>query len=359
MVDEIRDTADIVVKPLPQFLKRLNVYSGATIMGDGTVSLILDVVGVAEKANIQIGSSKKQEIDALALAAAKNSLQDNQEFLFFELNGHGRYCLPLVLVQRLEEFSRNQIETSGKERIVKYRNSILPLISLNSFLKTKLDEEKSASEKISVIVVSKRRRLFGIEVNQIFDVISLVSEIEVPLQETMGVLGNIISGDNIATVVDVLSIIESVIGGDGTRDVAHSSKAHQSFKAKKQLRVLFAEDTPFFAKHVQKILNSLDIEVVHAFDGEAAINILKSSGPDSFDLILSDIEMPNMNGFQFAENVRKDHQWNKIPMIALTTSFREADVKKGLECGFNQYLEKLKADQLVDAIKNQLGGIVA
>jgi two-component system chemotaxis sensor kinase CheA len=358
VVDEIRDTADIVVKPLPQFLKRLNVYSGATIMGDGTVSLILDVVGVAEKANIQTGTNKKATQEAQALATSRNVNQETQELLFFELNGLGKYCLPLILVQRLEEFSRSQIESSGKERIVKYRNSILPLISLNAYLKTKPAESSEISEKISVIVVSKRRRLFGIEVNQIFDVINLSSEIETPLQETPGVLGNVISGDEIATVVDVLGIIEDIIGSDPA-GIQGAQKTITPLKSKKPLRILFAEDTPFFVKHVQKILTDLNIECVHALDGEAAMKILRSSTPEKFDLILSDIEMPNMNGFQLAEFVRKDAHWNKIPMIALTTRFREADVKKGLESGFNQYLEKLKADQLVEAIKTQLGGIVA
>lgn len=357
VVDEIRDTADIVVKPLPQFLKRLNVFSGATIMGDGRVSLILDVAGVAEKANIQTGSSKKQDLMEQA-NMSRTKLQENQELLFFELNGPGRYCLPLVLVQRLEEFPRLQVEISGKERIVKYRNSILPLINLNDFLKLKPAPEAVLSEKISVIVVSKRRRLFGIEVNQIFDVLSLVSDIESPLQETPGILGNIIAGDHIATVVDALGIIETIVGSDTTGKVS-APKELKSPKSNRPVRILFAEDTAFFVKHVQKILNDLNIEVEHAADGEIALKILKSSAPDRFDLVLSDIEMPNMNGFELATNVRKEPTLNKIPMIALTTRFKEADVQKGLESGFNQYLEKLKADQLVDAIKQQLGGIAS
>jgi two-component system chemotaxis sensor kinase CheA len=355
VVDEIRDTADIVVKPLPQFLKRLNVYSGATIMGDGTVSLILDVVGVAEKANIQVNSSKKDVSIQSGASALKSSTRENQEMLFFNLNGPGRYCLPLILVQRLEEFDRGEIETSGKERIVKYRDSILPLISLNEFLNLKPQPTTPLSEKVSVIVVSKRRRHFGIEVNQIFDVLGITSDIEAPLKETPGVLGNIVVGDHIATIVDVLGIIETVIGGEtGAPISARANNSH--FKFKKPPRVLLAEDTPFFFKLVQKVLTDLNIEVTHALDGEAALKILRQSPPGHFDLVLSDIEMPNMNGFDLATNIRGDSQWGKIPMIALTTRFKEVDVQRGLACGFNQYLEKLKADQLVDAIRDQLGG---
>jgi len=363
VVDEIRDTADIVVKPLPQFLKRLNVYSGATIMGDGSVSLILDVVGVAEKARIHTTTSKKEESLVQLSEANKLSFMESQEFLFFELNDSSRYCLPLILVQRLEEFSVNSIEVSGNERIVKYRNSILPIISLNDFFKIKPKPGVVNAEKISVIVISKRQRLFGIEVNQIFDVLRLTSEIEESLQNLPGVLGNIISGEHIATVIDVLGIIEAVIENEtttatGTRK-SSKPKLPSSKKLNRRIRVLFAEDTPFFAKHVTKVLSDMNIDVVHAIDGADALSKLKNSTNEKFDLILSDIEMPNMNGFDFATAVRANAKWNQIPMIALTTRFRDADIKRGLACGFNQYLEKLKADQLIDAINNQLGGLVA
>lgn len=358
VVDEIRDTADIVVKPLPQFLKRLNIYSGATIMGDGTVSLILDVVGVAEQAHIRGSSSKKQELEIINADQGMKKLLETQEYLFFELNDNGKYCLPLILVQRLEEFSRQQIEISGNEKIVKYRNSILPIISLNDFLKIKPTESKSQNDKISVIVISKRQRLFGIEVNQIHDVTRLNAEIEEPLQEVPGIHGNIIDGESIATVVDVLNIIEMTISKGTTGTTGHSL-LKPKVKTNRRLRILLAEDTIFFAKNIMKILNDQNIEVVHAYDGVAALKLLKNNRENKFDLILSDIEMPNMNGFTLAEMVRSDSQLKSIPMIALTTRFKDSDIKKGLNSGFNLYLEKLKPDQLIEAINNQIGGLVA
>lgn len=358
VVDEIRDTADIVVKPLPHFLKRLNVYSGATIMGEGTVSLILDVVGVAQKANIQLAGSKKQENDNSTLYGPNQKSNDIQEFLFFELNDNGRYCLPLILVYRLEEFSQSDIEVSGTEHIVKYRNSILPLINLNEALKINSNSKSNKNEKISVIVVSKKQRLFGIVVNQIYDVIGLNSDIEDTLQDTPGILGNIIYGDSIATVVDVLNIIENVIGKESSLTPG-SNSITKKINSNRRLRILLAEDTLFFAKHIMKVLNRFNVEIVHAQDGESAFKILKSPVSGNFDLVLSDIEMPNMNGFDLAKNIRSDSKLKDIPMIALTTRYKDSDIKKGFESGFNHYLEKLKPDQLIEAINNQLGGNVA
>jgi two-component system chemotaxis sensor kinase CheA len=192
-------------------------------------------------------------------------------------------------------------------------------------------------------------------VNEIFDVISVKSDFESSLQERVGILGNVITEQHIATVVDVLGIIEDVTEEKGT----HKTPRDTISSLKKRAKILFAEDTRFFVQHVQKILSELNVELVHAPDGDAAFKVLKSAADGEFDLVLSDIEMPIMNGFELAEKIRNEPKWKKLPMIALSTRFREADIKKGLEVGFNQYLEKLKADQLVEAIKAQLEGDVA
>jgi two-component system chemotaxis sensor kinase CheA len=357
VVDEIRDTADIVVKPLSQFLKKLSVYSGATIMGDGSVSLIVDVMGLGERARVINTGVKKQELDALGASTVKVFGNETQELLFFELNTPGRYCLPLALVQRLEEFSVKQIEISGKERIVKYRDSILPLINLNDYLKFKPTTDNKV-EKISVVVVAKRRRIFGIEVNQILDVIDVNSEIEAPLKETAGILGSIIVGDQIATVVDVLAIIEDILNGDEAIPIT-SKRPKKDLGAGKVIRpskILFAEDTLFFVRQVTKILETAGYEVFHVADGEQAYKQLRNSPIGTYDVILSDIEMPNMNGFELARTVRKDPNFASIPMIALTTRFKETDVAFGRECGFSRYLEKIKTDQLLEAIREEVGG---
>jgi two-component system chemotaxis sensor kinase CheA len=127
VVDEIRDTADIVVKPLPQFLKRLRTYSGSTIMGDGTVSLIIDVGGIAQRGNIKTSQIGKKDKLLQSQTEASSRFIENQDLLFFGLHGAGRYCLPLILVNRLEEIPINQIETAGKEQF--YQSSILMITS--------------------------------------------------------------------------------------------------------------------------------------------------------------------------------------------------------------------------------------
>lgn len=362
MVDEIRDTADIVVKPLSNFLKRLQVYSGATIMGDGSVSLILDVSGVADRAHVSLKNSKRDLSADVGLSAkSKKANMDQQDFLFFRLNSDEKYCLPLCLVQRLEELPLVDVQQSGKQRIVKYRGSILPIVSLNEYFNLNLKSKgesasASANDKTSVIVVSRNSRQFGIEVNEVVDILSVSRNIEDPVRETKGIWGSIIIENQVATVIDVYAILDSIIGKvEGTEKSKDSAKSISDSK-RKTAKILLAEDTVFFMKQVKKILEQFGHTVVHAPDGEQAWQMLSNAKPGEFQLLLSDIEMPNMDGFQLAEAVRKDERHSKTPMIALTTRFREADRDRGRNVGFNRYLEKLKSDELITAIQEVLGG---
>jgi two-component system chemotaxis sensor kinase CheA len=360
VVDEVLEIADIVVKPLPQFLKKMNVFSGATIMGSGQISLILDVTGLAEMAHISHIGQRPLRPSEFTTRGQNEEATTKQDMLFFSLNSNGRYCLPMILVHRLEEFEAAQVEVAGQERVVRYGQSILPIINLNAFLGFPIAKDQMDADKITVIVVNKRRRFFGIEVNQILDAANVEGEIEAPLTPKQGILGTIVSGKQIFTIIDVLGVIESLLDQNGDTTKSPNPLSHLLpaiiKKDVKPLRILFAEDTRVFVKHVEQILKQINVELVHAENGQTALQILRNSGPNSFDLILSDIEMPALDGLELARSVRKESKWNHIPMIALSTRFRESDVKTGLEAGFNQYLEKIKGEELLNAIKKQIGG---
>lgn len=349
IVDEILDTADIVVKPLATFFKKLQVFTGATIMGDGGVALILDIAGMANRANLMKSSKAEQNTQAdLSSAKAKS---DSQELLSLQLNGPGIYTVPLCLIQRLEEFPRSKIEISGNQRLVQHRNSILPIISLNDFLKLSNGHQRE-DENVAVLVVQKQNRTYGLEVNRILDILSVDAEVEEPIRPQIGYMGNIVTGKDVSTVLDVLTIIDVVTGADP----GNAKGGRLGKTAPKTLHVLLAEDTSFFVKQITKVLTANGIKVTHAPDGEAALRILEDSAPGHFSLIVSDIEMPHLNGFQFAERVRKSQKHQNIPMIAVTTRFRDADVEQGKRSGFNKYIEKLKADQLMETIYSLMEG---
>lgn len=347
IVDEVLDTAEVVVKPMSSFLKNLSVYSGATVLGDGTIALILDVVGIARQQQLLSETNTKT-------AQFKGSEEENfgemQEFLLFRLNSQTKHALPLNLVHRLEEFSRKSIEMSGGQRVVRYRNSVLPIISLNSVLGFSVEaKDQPLSDTISVIVSQKSSRMFGIEVNEILDVLTTLDSLDDRLADRAGLLGNLVTDNEIIVVVDVLHILDEAV-----KKLNVGTQIQQKVEQLKGVRILFAEDTTFFRKMVCSTLVNEGAIMTTAMDGREALDILEKSQGTEFDLVLSDIEMPKLNGLQLAAAVRLNLAWKDIPMIALTTRFNAEYAKEGVAAGFTSYLEKLKPEILINEIKTLL-----
>jgi len=133
VVDAIHDTEEIVVKPLQKQLKGISAFAGATIMGDGRVALILDVLGLAQKANVVSGVRERALSEKPAGDAEPAG--DRQTVLLFATHDGGRMAIPLSLVARLEEFPRSALERVGPIEVVQYRDEILPLIHVSRALR--------------------------------------------------------------------------------------------------------------------------------------------------------------------------------------------------------------------------------
>lgn len=360
IVDEIRDTADIVVKPLPHFLKKLGLYSGVTIMGDGAVALILDIMGVAHKAHLFQHAHISHPKEGDGAYTLKKTNLENQDFLFFKLSSQEVYCLPLCLVHRLEEFPKKSIEQSGSQRVVQYRKSILPLISLEQALypervislQDSLDHI-SSDHSVPVIVVQKQNRFFGIEVEEILDVLSVGEEIQDLLKPIPGILGNLVLDHQVVTVVDILTILSHLMGHMSLQEVMQEVRDHPP---KQVIQVLLVEDTLFFMKQIKRILEQQGMQVTHALDGLDAWKLLAEAPEGKYQLVLSDIEMPRMNGFELAEKIRSEPRLQHLPLVAITTRFRDQDRELGKKVGFNRYLEKLKSDDLLKTIQELVPG---
>jgi two-component system chemotaxis sensor kinase CheA len=351
IVDEILDTADVVVKPLARFLRPLGVYSGATIMGDGSLALILDVAGLIRS---EVFSSTQQDLkQGLDFLDSKRRLEDLQDFLLIRLGVKSKYGLLLGYVQRLEEFSSGAVEVSGHQRVVRYRDSVLPLISVQKELGLSSAASEKVQDIISVIVIEKAGSLYGLEVEEILDVLTTEAPLDTNWAQDNGIIGNLISDGEIIVTIDPYKIIQRAMRLEGVGQAASSSQLGNMNRTleKPVRRILYVEDAAFFRRHVCKTLQAQGLEVVTANNGREACELLEKSGAQPFDLIVSDIEMPVMNGFEFAKSVRKS-AWSHLPLIALSTRSDQSHVEKGLEAGFDAYLEKMNPEELIQTIRN-------
>lgn len=367
LVPEVLDTADIVVKPLSMILNSISTFSGATILGDGSIALIIDVNGVAEYGSVLNKRSQKDDREIFSKHERTRLVSDIQEFLLFSVGTDARHAVPLCLVNRLEEFSDDEIEQSGEQKVVRYRGNLLPLINLKSSLKydTKNNHNENQNKRHCVVVIQRSGRNFGLVVDEIIDVLTIDAQIDDSIRDRRGILGNLLNNEEVIVVVDALGVIEDFSRRVSGHAVSNSTENKRDVMGElrdlnkeikfKSIRVLYAEDVAFFRKHVSKVLSSAGIDIVTVEDGLKALNELDASEPDRYNLILSDIEMPNMTGLELAREVRKRERFKNIPMIALTTRYRESDIADGKNAGFNIYLEKLNPDKLMSAIQEIMG----
>ncbi len=208
VVDAIHDTEEIVVKPLQKQIKNINVYAGATIMGDGRVALILDVLGLAQRVGVVAGSRARNlnepaDRPSASTAAAKQSL------LLFSMRNGGRMAVPLAQVARLEEFAQAELEIIGSRDVVQYRGEILPLIHVARALGND-GERQTAFEKASgpvpVVVYSVGGEQIGLIVDRILDIVE--DEVVATARSTRpGVLHSAVVQGRVTEFLDVEAML--------------------------------------------------------------------------------------------------------------------------------------------------------
>ncbi len=213
IVDEVNDTEEIVVKPLGKQLKGLTTFAGATIMGDGRVALILDVLGLAHRAKV-ISEVRERTLAEGDGREEKVGSENRQTLLLLRNQGDGRIAIPLNLVTRLEEFPRSALEKTGNQTVVQYRNSILPLVRVADLLqerrkKTRGPQEATAADApIQVVVYSDTKRSIGLVVDRILDIV----EEDIANQQAAsrdGVLGTLVIQGRVTELLDLEELIRT------------------------------------------------------------------------------------------------------------------------------------------------------
>ncbi len=201
VVDAVNDTEEIVVKPLGKELKSLATFAGATIMGDGKVALILDVMGIAQRANV-ISEVRDRNLSQGA-KDSRDVAEERQALLLFRVDRTRRMAIPLSSVARLEEFPRERLERAGAHDVVQYRGEILPLIDLRATLGSgEMTESADEGGPLQVVVSSEKGRSVGLVVDQILDIVEENISVQ-RRSSTRGVLGAAVIQGKVTDLLDV------------------------------------------------------------------------------------------------------------------------------------------------------------
>jgi two-component system, chemotaxis family, sensor kinase CheA len=215
IVDEINDTEEIVVKPLSKQLKSINTYAGATIMGDGKVALILDVMGLAQRANV-IGEARDRAVAEKEekLPAGAGEGAERNAVLLFQCGENARMAIDLALVARLEEFRRETVEIAANREVVQYRGQIMSLIRVSQMLESAHHKAlENAEQSLQVVVYADHGRSVGLVVDRILDIVE-ESFVVRPQMGRAGVMGSAVIQKRVTDILDVPGLIAAA-GGTG------------------------------------------------------------------------------------------------------------------------------------------------
>ena len=329
IVSRIFDTEEIVVKPVGRLLKNIGLYQGTTILGDGSVVMILDVGGIFNKCG---GSAAHSQATTEETKTGAN--RDTISMLLFNIGENQTMAVPLALVARLEEFPQESIETNGGQKVVQYREDLLPLVSVEGAgygNGEPLDPQP-------VIVFSENNRSMGLMVNEIKDIID--EQLVIRMQsDRSGILGTAIIGKNAIDVIDTQFYV--------TRSTPNW---FESVEDKKMFRVLVIDDSMFFRQLVATALETEGYSVVTCDSCANAVELLERDS--QFHAVVTDIDLPMMDGFEFCEWLKGRETTKDINVIALTSSNSSAHQSRATEVGFEQFLIKFNSHELVSCLNS-------
>lgn len=343
IVDRVFDTEEIVVKPVSSILRDLEIFSGNTILGDGSVVMILDPAGITR----MTGTIEDANAAATEQAGDQNAYNVERKvpLLIFKAGDNTPKAVPLSLVARLEQIQGKDIEVTGDDMVIQYRDGLMNLIPFSSQMDVDLTRPHP------VLVFSDKGRSLGLVVEEIID----ITEGCIDIQHSSGypgVIGSSIINDKATDVVDVGHFLDSSNKHWFTDHDPHTPFQDGEQGSTGRRRILLVDDSPFFRNMLTPLLNVAGFNVTSLDSAQAALEMRERG--EIFDMIISDIEMPNMNGFEFAEEVKGQGKWTDTPMVALTSHATEEDIARGKAVGFSEYVAKFDRNKLVETISQAL-----
>ena len=333
IVDRVFDTEEIVVKPVAPMLRDITMFSGNTVLGDGAVIMILDPNGIARAANIVSGGAGRT-VPILVQGGLKS--EDETAILVFRAGSMTPKAVPLGLVARLERIPAPRIEQAGGQLVTQYCGRLMPLVAfVDGFAAAARDDHP-------VLVFTEGERSVGLLVDEIVDVVHDTLIVEMG-SAGPGMLGTAVVNGAATEVVDTVHWL-SRAGQDWFQPKPSGTQG--------AARLLVVEDSAFFRNMLIPALSSAGYHVT-AVNGASEALALRSAGT-SFDAIISDIEMPGMDGLAFARLARAEGIWAGLPMIALSGRVTPSDIEAGIAAGFTHYMPKFDREALLDRLRRCL-----
>ncbi len=339
VVDSVFDTEEIVVKPMSSMLRDISLFSGNTILGDGSVIMIIDPNGIAQSVAQTTSSTDTAEIEDEKHLTAND---DTTAMLVFRAASEEPKAVPLSLVTRLEEIDAAEIERANGRDLVQYRGVLMPLVYISEETQRKTEGQQP------VLVFSDQERSMGLVVDEIVDIVEDKLNIEIKADDMPGMIGSAVIKEKATEILDIGYFIEQAFDD--------WMEQREGVSLARGARLLLVDDSAFFRNMLAPLLSASGYSVTLAESAKQALD-LKDRGIQ-FDIIVSDIEMPEMDGITFAETLRGDPVWKDTPIIALSSHTAPHIIERSRQAGFIDFVGKFDRQGLMESIKDcstQLG----
>ena len=356
IVDRVFDTEEIVVKPVAPILRHITMFSGNTILGDGSVIMILDPNGIARATGVAGATghgghpaSERGGHDGVPPAA---HTQANTAMLLFRAGDATPKAVPLGLVARLEDLPRDRIEFSSGQPVTQYRGRLMPLVPFSGAI-------NPDAARYAVLVFTDgdnsggpgrdggQERCMGLLVDEIIDVVEDRLNIELSGARP-GLLGTAVIAGRATEVIDIgFWLTQASQDWFRRPDRAAGQDGSQG-----RADILVVDDSDFFRQLLVPTLAAAGYRVTAARNAGEALRL--RDGGAMFDAIVSDIEMPEIDGHALVRQIRAGGRWAQLPVIALTSHASPDSIDTGREAGFTDYVTKFEREALLASLQQCL-----
>ncbi len=339
IVDRVFDTEEIVVKPVASVLRHLKLYSGATILGDGAVILILDLKGVSIETGAGQGAGLQDEV-----TVERAQGEEGAAILVFRAANDTLKAAPLASVSRIEEVGAHQIERVEGRTVIQYRGKLMPIVSTDA----QPVESWDGPGLRPLLVFTREDRAIGLLVTEIVDIVETV--VPVALESASpGARGSLIIDGRATEMIDVAYYWRRTLNhAEPASAAAPPSPAAapegRASTAAADRRLLVIDQSPFSQFLLRPLLAQAGYEVTVAANPEAALALYDAG--ERFQLIMADTSDPDEARGLATAFARAD-KWHAVPMLSLAL---QNGVAKGAGAGLDR-------TTLLDTVSDALGGL--
>jgi len=325
LVDAVADVKEVVVKPLGASIAHLAAFSGQTILGDGSVVLILDPTGIASLLGLAQTSDYK-----LLPGTETTSFSASTRIVLFRAGPGAIKAIPLSLITRIEMIQKEMIEHSDDVYVMRHQNHLMLLLPVGQL---------SERSEHPVLVLSVGGECMGLLVDEIYDIVEETLDVEIA-STTPGIIGSVRIRDMVVELIDVAHFMR--IG----RPDAFARQFTRRF------RILLVDDKLFFRDMLSPVLKAAGYDVTCAESGDEALSLFTKG--HAFDAVVTDIEMPNMNGYTLARTLTSDERYSNLPVIALAAHASPTIEQAAAASGMCRVVGKFDRSALLRALEANL-----